>query len=104
VAKFNWVGRISSDVLISFTWHTSKVKTIADAMTTEATLGGTGAGSNVTKSPQLLNLVVGTKFKVIVGYGGTGATMARPNAANSTACPPAGAGSMRHGRPGSRTE
>lgn len=75
VATFNWIGRISSDVLISFTWHTSKVKTIADAMTTEATLGGTGAGSNVTKSPQLLNLVVGTKFKVIVGYGGTGATM-----------------------------
>lgn len=75
VAKFNWVGRISSDVLITFTWHTSKVKTIADAMTTETTLGGTGAGSSVTKSPQLLNLVVGTKFKVIVGYSGTGATM-----------------------------
>ena len=75
MAKFNWVGRISSDVLITFTWHTSKVKTIADAMATEATLGGTGAGSSVTKSPQLLNLVVGTKFKVIVGYSGTGATM-----------------------------
>ena len=75
VAKFNWVGRISSDVLITFTWHTSKVKTIADAMAMETTLGGTGAGSSVTKSPQLLNLVVGTKFKVIVGYNGTGATM-----------------------------
>jgi tripartite-type tricarboxylate transporter receptor subunit TctC len=75
VAKFNWVGRVSSDVLITFTWHTSKVKTIADAMTVETTLGGTGAGSNVTKSPQLLNLVVGTKFKVIVGYSGTGASM-----------------------------
>ena len=75
VAKFNWVGRISSDVLITFTWHTSKVKTVADAMTTETTLGGTGAGSSVTKSPQLLNLVVGTKFKVIVGYAGTGDTM-----------------------------
>lgn len=75
VAKFNWVGRISSDVLITFTWRTSKVKTIADAMAMETTLGGTGAGSSVTKSPQLLNLVVGTKFKVIVGYSGTGATM-----------------------------
>lgn len=75
VAKFNWVGRISSDVLVTFTWHTSKVKTVADAMTTETTLGGTGAGSSVTKSPQLLNLVVGTKFRVVVGYNGTGATM-----------------------------
>ena len=75
VAKFNWVGRISSDVLVTFTWHASKVKTIADAFTTEATLGGTGAGSSVTKSPQLLNRVVGTKFRVISGYTDTNATM-----------------------------
>jgi tripartite-type tricarboxylate transporter receptor subunit TctC len=75
VAKFNWVGRISSDVLVTFTWHASKVKTIADAFTTEATLGGTGAGSSVTKSPQLLNRVVGTKFKVISGYTDTNSTM-----------------------------
>ena len=75
VAKFNWVGRVSSDVLVAFTWHTSKVKTIADAMTIEATLGGTGAGSSVTKSPKLLNEVVGTKFKVIAGYKNTGSAM-----------------------------
>jgi hypothetical protein len=31
VGKFNWIGRISSDVLVAFTWHTNKVKTIADA-------------------------------------------------------------------------
>src|SRR5262245_18873316 len=33
VGKFNWVGRISSDVLVPFTWHTNNVKTIAHAMT-----------------------------------------------------------------------
>jgi tripartite-type tricarboxylate transporter receptor subunit TctC len=75
VAKFNWVGRVSSDVLVAFTWHTSKVKTVADAMTIEATLGGSGAGSSVTKSPKLLNEVVGTKFKVISGYKNTASTM-----------------------------
>jgi tripartite-type tricarboxylate transporter receptor subunit TctC len=59
VAKFNWIGRVSSDVLVAFTWHSAKVKTIADALITEASLGGTGAGSSVTKSPKLLNQVVG---------------------------------------------
>ena len=75
VGKFNWVGRISSDVLVAFTWHTNKVKTIADAMTFETTIGGTGAGTTATQSPQILNQVVGTKFKVIVGYPDTGVTM-----------------------------
>jgi tripartite-type tricarboxylate transporter receptor subunit TctC len=75
VAKFNWIGRVSSDVLVAFTWHTAKVRTVADALTTEASLGGTGAGSSVTKSPKLLNEVVGTKFKVIAGYKNTGAAM-----------------------------
>src|SRR5262245_1337669 len=75
VGKFNWVGRISSDVLVAFTWHTNKVRTIADAMTFETSIGGTGAGTTATQSPQLLNQVVGTKFKVIVGYPDTGVTM-----------------------------
>jgi tripartite-type tricarboxylate transporter receptor subunit TctC len=75
VGKFNWVGRISSDVLVAFTWHTNRVKTVADAMTLETTIGGTGAGTTATQSPQLLNRVVGTKFKVVVGYPDTGVTM-----------------------------
>jgi tripartite-type tricarboxylate transporter receptor subunit TctC len=75
VGKFNWIGRVSSDVLVAFTWHTSKVKTLADATMLEATLGGTGAGTTATQSPQLLNQVVGTKFKMITGYPDTGATM-----------------------------
>jgi tripartite-type tricarboxylate transporter receptor subunit TctC len=75
VGKFNWVGRISSDVLVAFTWHTNNVRTIADAMTYETTIGGTGVGTTATQSPQLLNQVVGTKFKVIVGYPDTGVTM-----------------------------
>jgi len=75
LAKFNWIGRVSSDVALLFTMRTSKTKTIADALMTETTIGGTGAGSSVTKSPMLMNSVVGTRFKVIVGYSGTGASL-----------------------------
>ena len=75
VGKFNWIGRISSDVLVAFTWHTNRVKTLADAMMLDTTIGGTGAGTTATQSPQLLNQVVGTRFKIVVGYPDTGATM-----------------------------
>jgi tripartite-type tricarboxylate transporter receptor subunit TctC len=102
VARFNWIGRVSSDVLVAFTWHTARVKTVADAMRVEALLGGTGAGSSVTKSPKLLNEVVGTKFKVIVGYKNTGRLYWRWSGARSTARPRAGAGSPAHGQNGSR--
>jgi tripartite-type tricarboxylate transporter receptor subunit TctC len=74
LAKFTWIGRVSSDIALLFTMSGSKVKTVGDAFTTEATIAGTGAGSSVTKSPMLMNAVVGTKFKVIIGYSGTGAS------------------------------
>ena len=74
LAKFSWIGRVSSDIALLFTMKNSKVKTITDAFTTEAVIAGTGAGSSVTKSPMLMSAVVGTKFKVIVGYSGTGAS------------------------------
>jgi len=75
VRKFSWIGRISSDVLVAFTWHTNSVRTLADAIAREATIGGTGAGTTATQSPQLLNQIIGTKFKMVIGYPDTKATM-----------------------------
>jgi len=46
-AELNWVGRVDSLINIVFMWHTSKVKTFADAQKYESTLSGTGAGSTV---------------------------------------------------------
>jgi tripartite-type tricarboxylate transporter receptor subunit TctC len=74
-AKFTWVGRVASSVNVTMTWNTSKVKTLADAMTTEATLGATGTGSTVFIYPNVLNGVVGTKFKLVLGYGGSAEAM-----------------------------
>ena len=44
-AELNWIGRIDSLINIVFTWHTSPVKTVADAMKMESKLSGTGVGS-----------------------------------------------------------
>jgi tripartite-type tricarboxylate transporter receptor subunit TctC len=70
-AELGWVGRVDSLINIVFMWHTSKVKTFADAQKYESTLSGTGAGSTVSIYPTVMNNVLGTKFKLIMGYKGS---------------------------------
>jgi len=70
-AELGWVGRIDSLINIVFMWHTSKVKTFADAQKYESTLSGTGKGSTVSIYPTVMNNVFGTKFKLIMGYKGS---------------------------------
>jgi tripartite-type tricarboxylate transporter receptor subunit TctC len=47
------------------------VKNVADAQRMEATLSGTGVGSTVSVYPTVMNNVLGTKFKLIMGYKGS---------------------------------
>jgi tripartite-type tricarboxylate transporter receptor subunit TctC len=65
---FGWVGNVSDSNVLTYTWFTSPVKTMADAKTRTVTLGGTGAGSATSWLPDLYNKLLGTKFKVINGY------------------------------------
>ncbi len=74
-AKFSWIGRVSSSVNVTAMWSMSKIKTINDAMTTEASLGATGTGSTVYVYPNVLNRVLGAKFKLVMGYGGSNEAM-----------------------------
>jgi tripartite-type tricarboxylate transporter receptor subunit TctC len=68
LSSFGWIGNITDSNILAYTWHSSPVKTMEDAMVREATMGGTGAGSNSTWLPFLYNNLLGTKFKVINGY------------------------------------
>ena len=70
-AKLNWIGRINPLINIIMMWKTAPIKTIADAQKTKSTLAGTGAGSTVSIYPTVLNHVIGTKFKLIMGYRGS---------------------------------
>ena len=70
-AEFNWIGRIDSLINIVFLWNTSPVKSVADAQRIEAKLSGTGVGSTVSIYPTVMNNVLGTKFKLIMGYKGS---------------------------------
>ena len=74
-AELNWIGRVDSLINIVMMWKTSPVKTIADAQRIESTLSGTGAGSTVSIYPTVLNNVIGTKFKLVMGYRGSNEAM-----------------------------
>ena len=67
-SRFNWIGRAASVNEVSFTFHTSKTKTIHDAMTRETAMASTGAGSPSESYLKLLNAVAGTKFKLVGPY------------------------------------
>jgi tripartite-type tricarboxylate transporter receptor subunit TctC len=74
-AELNWIGRLDSLVNIVFMWKTSPVKTFADAQKIQATLSGTGVGSTVSIYPTVMNNVLGTRFKLIMGYKGSSDAM-----------------------------
>ncbi len=65
---FNWVGNMSSHNQVTVAWHTSKIKTFADAQKQEMVMGCTGAGSISTQVPAIYNNVLGAKMKLVVGY------------------------------------
>jgi tripartite-type tricarboxylate transporter receptor subunit TctC len=68
--KFSWVGSLTLEDTACVVWHTSPIKSLEDARRQEVTLSATGAGSNSTLGPLLLNDLLGTRFKPISGYDG----------------------------------
>jgi tripartite-type tricarboxylate transporter receptor subunit TctC len=71
----NWIGRLTSITQVFYTWERSQTKTLADLKTRETLIGGTGPAADSTVFSNLLNGLVGTRFKVIQGYNETAATM-----------------------------
>jgi len=72
---FNWIGRVAPAPNITFIMATSAVKTIGDAFDKVAVLGATGRAASNSIYPNVLNNVLGTKFKIVNGYEGAAASM-----------------------------
>ena len=66
VTKLTWIGRISSNVELSYVWHTVPVQTVYDLEKRETTFAGSGATSII--YPRLLNAMTKEKWKLIPGY------------------------------------
>ena len=70
-AKFNWIGSANDEVSVCVAWTaTATVKNVDDLMTKELIVGGTGGSADTDQFPRVLNGVLGTKMKVIIGYPG----------------------------------
>jgi len=69
--RFETIGSISRQQNICATWHTSPVKTLDQAKTREVIVTATGAASDSAIMPKILNTVLGTRFKIVMGYSTT---------------------------------
>ena len=68
--QFGWIGSLTNEDTVCLVWHTSTVMSLEDARKREVPISATGAASNSTIGPLLLNDLLGTKFKPISGYDG----------------------------------
>jgi tripartite-type tricarboxylate transporter receptor subunit TctC len=74
LGKFNWIGNMSSEAGVVLAWHTTPFHTFEDLKKQDFLVGGTGPMIDTETTPRILNALLGTRFKVITGYKGTGDT------------------------------
>jgi tripartite-type tricarboxylate transporter receptor subunit TctC len=67
-------------------WHTAPAKTLDDVKKTEIVTGAIGTTASLAMYPRALNAMVGTKFKTVVGYTGTGTLLAMERGETQARC------------------
>ena len=70
-AGFNWLASTSSSNSTVYVWHTAGVRSVEDARTRPVLMGATGVGSYTVIYPTVMNSLVGTRFKLVMGYQST---------------------------------
>jgi len=66
--KFIWLGSTGPENSVIVVRSEAGYTTLEDARKNEINLGSTGAGSGLTLLPLAMNRVLGTRFKIIMGY------------------------------------
>lgn len=70
VRKFTAVGNMNEEADTCSVWHTTNIASAQDLFSKEAIIGTAGPASNSHTFPLVMNAILGTKFKLIPGYGG----------------------------------
>jgi tripartite-type tricarboxylate transporter receptor subunit TctC len=68
--RFNYIGSANDEVSVCVAWHTSGVKTFADAQKTQLIVGASGIADDTYQYPALLNNMFRARFKMVLGYPG----------------------------------
>ena len=71
--QFGWVGSPESINRVCAVGKAAKAQSIDDLFKHELVVGGIGASQMPTYVPMMLNRMLGTRFKVVEGYGSTNA-------------------------------
>jgi tripartite-type tricarboxylate transporter receptor subunit TctC len=69
--KLQWIGRSPSTATVSVVWHTSPVQSVEEAKKHQILVAGTVPTNLSNVIPAALNGLIGTKFKVILGFRGS---------------------------------
>jgi tripartite-type tricarboxylate transporter receptor subunit TctC len=69
--KVKWLASLNDYTAVITVWHAAPFMQAKDLIGREMLVGGTSPGSDVWVWPNLLNALIGTKFKVVSGYPGT---------------------------------
>lgn len=69
--NFVWIGNMNAEVAVIIGWHGSKIKTFDQTFVQDMIMGSAGPTSGSTVFANVLNNLVGTKFKLVSGYPGT---------------------------------
>ena len=71
VTKWHWIGNMAPLRNMLGVWHTAPTQTLEDAKKIETIIGATGRNSPTYTVPAALNQLIGTKYKIVLGYNGT---------------------------------
>jgi tripartite-type tricarboxylate transporter receptor subunit TctC len=75
--RFNWLVSLNDYTAVVAVWHAAPFRTTADLFSKELVVGASGASSDVTVWPLLLNALMATRIRTVRGYPGTaGITLA----------------------------
>ncbi len=70
--EFQWIGSLAPTVETMITTRASGVGTVEDARKREVIAGSNGASGITYMYPLMMNDMLGTKFKMVTGYPGSG--------------------------------
>jgi tripartite-type tricarboxylate transporter receptor subunit TctC len=68
--EFNWIGSANNEVSICGVWHGVGVWTTKDFISRPLVFAANAPGAESDVYPNILNTLLGTKFKVVAGYPG----------------------------------
>jgi tripartite-type tricarboxylate transporter receptor subunit TctC len=73
--KFSWIGSIAPMINSVGVFHTAPATTLDGLRKNEVVVGATGKSNDLYIYPQLMNGILNTKFKIVLGYADSGSIL-----------------------------